>query len=222
MEKINATTLAAAKMLQAATAMMRENAGNLNEFENEILNALLDAGVKVNKAITLWERQDAPCTRTEKIYTDGACSGNPGPGGWGLVRIADGDDDNKILKQSHGYRRTTNNRMELMAAIAALELFRVSKTEIEIVSDSKYLTDAINKGWLDSWAKDGFEKPANADLWQYLHRMLKKVRHEGHTVTFTWVKGHAGHKWNEMADDLAVSAANQQKDKLSIDEEYEK
>lgn len=93
-----------------------------------------------------------------------------------------------------------------MGAIAALEMPRRTKTSIEIISDSRYVVDAINKGWLDSWAKNNFSKPANPDLWKVLNAALKSVK-EKHDITFTWVKGHAGNKWNEMADKLAVEAA---------------
>lgn len=220
MEKISTTTLAATKMLETAMKMMKEEIPNHNVFEKDIFHHLLKANIEINKVLKLSETKEMPCTRTEKIYTDGACSGNPGPGGWGLVCITN-DEEYHPWRQQRGFRHTTNNRMELMAAIAALNMLRVTKTSIEIISDSKYVTDAINKGWLETWAKEGYKKPANADLWQKLHSLLEKVK-ENHEVKFTWVKGHAGNKWNEMADKLAVEAATMPKDELEIDEEYEK
>ena len=224
MEKINSTTLAAAKMLEAAIEMMKAEASGHCDAEKDILKVLMSANAEIRRSLSatsLNETEESAKRRREVIYTDGACSGNPGPGGWGLVRIVDGDEEN-LQRRSHGYRRTTNNRMELWAAISALEMFRDKKSDIEIISDSKYLTDAINKGWLKNWAKDEFERPANPDLWQYLYRLLQKAEREGHKVSFTWIKGHAGHTWNEVADDLAVNAANQSEDSLSIDTEYEK
>ncbi len=144
-----------------------------------------------------------------QIYTDGAARGNPdGPGGYGVVlhyMDKEGVLHEKTL--SAGYVRTTNNRMELMAAIAGLEALNRS-CEVELYSDSKYLTDAFNQGWIDNWVKNkwkrgrsGFVK--NIDLWE---RLLKaKARHR---VTFYWVKGHAGHPENERCDKLATSAAD--------------
>jgi len=141
------------------------------------------------------------------IYTDGACRGNPGKGGWGAILVYGGREK----ELSGGEPVTTNNRMELMAAIAALEALK-EPCEITLTSDSKYLTDAINKGWLESWKKNGWRKAdksavLNAELWQRIDSLLKK-----HDVTFVWVRGHAGHSYNERCDLLATTFADSFKD----------
>jgi ribonuclease HI len=143
------------------------------------------------------------------IYTDGAARGNPnGPGGYGVV--LEYTDKNGIVHHkelSQGYKKTTNNRMELMAAIAGLEALK-APCNVTLYSDSKYLVDAFRQKWIDSWiAKDfkrGKNEPVkNPDLWK---RLLKAK--ENHNVEFVWVKGHAGHEMNEKCDMLATSAAD--------------
>ena len=134
-----------------------------------------------------------------KIYSDGACSGNPGPGGFGTIIVYNGVE--KCI--SGGFEETTNNRMELLGAISGLEALR-EPCEVEIVSDSKYLCDAINLGWLKSWKARGWKKadksPAlNSDLWARLLDLS-----EAHTIHYNWIKGHAGHPENERCDRLAV------------------
>ncbi len=134
-----------------------------------------------------------------KIYTDGACSGNPGPGGWGAILCYNGHE----RELSGGEKNTTNNRMELSGAIYALKALK-EPCEVELTSDSKYLTDAILQGWVYSWRANGWKKadkkPAlNVDLWEELLDLL-----EIHDVKFIWVKGHAGHEYNERCDRLAV------------------
>lgn len=141
------------------------------------------------------------------IYTDGACRGNPGKGGWGAVLVADGREK----ELSGGEPLTTNNRMELIGAITALEALKYP-CEVTLTSDSKYLTDAINKGWLVSWQAKGWRKAdksqvLNVDLWQRLLPLL-----EIHKVTFVWVRGHAGHPYNERCDALATAYADSFKD----------
>ncbi len=133
------------------------------------------------------------------IYTDGACSGNPGPGGYGAILVYKGFEK----EISGGEASTTNNRMELMAVIAALEALR-EPCRITVTTDSKYVSDGINKGWAKSWREKGWRKgdgkPAlNPELWGRLLTLL-----EGHEVKFVWVKGHAGHPYNERCDRLAV------------------
>ena len=134
------------------------------------------------------------------IYTDGACSGNPGPGGWGAVLIYNG-----VEKQLSGSEiETTNNRMELSAVITALKALK-EPCNVTLTTDSKYVCDAINKGWLNSWQKNSWKKAdkkpvLNIDLWQELLPLLDK-----HRVEFIWVKGHNGHKYNEICDKLAVA-----------------
>ena len=143
------------------------------------------------------------------IYTDGAARGNPdGPGGYGTVlQYRDTKGNLHERELSAGYKKTTNNRMELMAAIVGLEALK-RPCEVELYSDSKYLTDAFNKHWIDGWKKRGWvksdKKPVkNIKLWQ---RLLKAM--ESHQVTFHWVKGHDGHPENERCDQLATTAAD--------------
>lgn len=144
------------------------------------------------------------------IYTDGAARGNPGPGGYGIV-MKSGPHRKEL---SEGYRKTTNNRMELLAVIVALEKIKFPNSEAEIYTDSKYVADAVEKGWLFDWEKKQFKKKKNPDLWI---RFLKVYRK--HKVVFHWVKGHANIPENERCDQLAVQASK--KTNLQIDYEYE-
>lgn len=132
------------------------------------------------------------------IYTDGASSGNPGPGGYGVILIS--GTHRKEL--SEGFIRTTNNRMELMAVIAGLEALRNKGEEVNVYSDSKYVVDAVQKNWLLGWEKKNFKDKKNPDLWK---RFLLIFRQ--HHVTFTWIKGHNDHPMNERCDELAVAAS---------------
>lgn len=138
-----------------------------------------------------------------QIFTDGACSGNPGPGGWGAV-LRCGEHEKELCG---GARDTTNNRMELSAVVEALCALK-QPCKVTLTTDSKYVADAINKGWLAAWQKKGWKLASggpvkNVDLWQALQQQL-----DIHTVRFCWVKGHAGHPENERCDVLAVSAIN--------------
>lgn len=138
--------------------------------------------------------------RYVEVFTDGACSGNPGPGGWGVV-LRYGEHEKEL---SGGEKSTTNNRMELTAAIEGLSALKES-CRVLLVTDSKYVADGIEKGWAESWRKNGWrkadKKPAlNPDLWEQLLNLLEK-----HTVNIKWVKGHAGHAENERCDKLAVA-----------------
>ena len=144
-----------------------------------------------------------------KIFTDGAARGNPdGPGGYGtILRYVDTKGEVHEGEYSQGYVRTTNNRMELMAAITGLEAL-LRPCIVELYSDSKYLTDAFNQHWIEGWIRKGWkrgknEPVKNIDLWK---RLLKAK--EPHEVTFIWVKGHDGHPENERCDRLATSAAD--------------
>lgn len=144
-----------------------------------------------------------------KIYTDGAARGNPdGPGGYGTVlEYVDSKGKLHTKEISQGYKRTTNNRMELMAVIAGLEALN-RPCEVELYSDSKYVVDAFNQHWIDGWMKKGWkrgknEPVKNIDLWK---RLL--IAKEPHHVTFIWVKGHDGHPQNERCDTLATTAAD--------------
>ena len=134
-----------------------------------------------------------------EIFTDGACSGNPGPGGWGAV-LRCGTAEKEL---SGGEKSTTNNRMELTAVISALSALK-QRCTVTICSDSKYVIDAVTKGWAKSWQKNNWiksdKKPAlNADLWERLLGLLDQ-----HDVSFVWIKGHAGHPENERCDQMAV------------------
>ncbi len=148
------------------------------------------------------------------IYTDGACSGNPGPGGFGAI-LAYGGREKEL---SEGYRKTTNNRMELLGVIRALEALR-EPCRVDLYSDSKYVVEAIEKGWAVTWQKNGWKRksgPAqNPDLWARLLALF-----EMHAVTCHWVKGHAENEKNNRCDALATAAYA--KNNLLIDEEYEK
>lgn len=147
------------------------------------------------------------------IYTDGAAKGNPGPGGYGVVMEKVGSPYFKEFYE--GFRYTTNNRMELLAVIVGLEKLRNPGTKVLVVSDSKYVVDAVQKNWVFGWEKKGFAGKKNPDLWK---RFLKIYRQ--HTVDFQWIKGHNNHPQNERCDQLAVFAASQPK--LSIDASYER
>ncbi len=142
-----------------------------------------------------------------EIYTDGACSGNPGKGGYGAILVYIDKNGQKHEKEfSKGYINTTNNQMELLAAIVALEGLK-KPCEVILTSDSKYLTDAINQKWLDSWIRNGWRTASkspvkNVELWKRLIDAMKP-----HNIKFIWVKGHNGHPYNERCDQLAVEAA---------------
>ena len=145
-----------------------------------------------------------------QIFTDGAAQGNPGPGGYGTI-LRYGQHEKELRE---GFRLTTNNRMELMAVIAGLEAIRKKGIPVTIISDSKYVVEAIEKGWLWTWEKNNFKKKANPDLWKRYIPL-----HHKYKPRFKWIKGHAGHKENERCDQLAVEAA--QGSNLRVDQEYE-
>ena len=145
------------------------------------------------------------------IYTDGAAKGNPGPGGYGVVLMA-----GKHYKElSAGYRLTTNNRMELLAVIVGLEALKKRHQEVTVYSDSKYVVDAVEKGWVFNWEKKGFKNKKNPDLWLRFLKIYNK-----HVIKFFWVKGHNNNPLNERCDYLAVEASKSLN--LSTDIEYEK
>lgn len=132
------------------------------------------------------------------IYTDGSSRGNPGPGGYGTVMKY----KEHRKEMSEGFRKTTNNRMELLAVIIGLESLKVAQAQVKVYSDSKYVIDSVEKGWLWNWMKKDFKGKKNKDLWLRFADIYKK-----HRVTFQWVKGHAGIPENERCDQLAVEAA---------------
>ncbi len=142
-----------------------------------------------------------------KIFSDGSSKGNPGPGGYGtILQYVDAKGVLHEKELTEGFEQTTNNRMELMGVITGLEALKLP-CEVEVISDSKYVTDAFNQHWIDSWQKKGWrlsdKSPVkNEELWR---RLLSAM--EGHSVKFTWVKGHAGHPENERCDALATASA---------------
>ena len=144
------------------------------------------------------------------IYTDGAASGNPGRGGYGVVLEYKGN----TKELSEGFRLTTNNRMELLAVIIGLEEIKEYGHEITIFSDSKYVVDSINKKWVFNWERSQYKKKKNSDLWKRFLKIYRK-----HIIKLEWVKGHSGHEKNERCDYLAVTASNNSN--LRIDQEYE-
>lgn len=146
-----------------------------------------------------------------EIYTDGAAKGNPGPGGYGTI-LKKGNHEKEL---SQGYRYTTNNRMELLAAIIGLEALKNEGLDVTIYSDSKYVVDAVELKWVFGWVKKNFKDKKNADLWLRFLEVYKK-----HRVKFKWIKGHNDHPYNERCDRLAVAASESKN--LLIDDEYEK
>jgi ribonuclease HI len=132
------------------------------------------------------------------IYTDGASSGNPGPGGYGVVLIY----GKHRLEKSAGYRLTTNNRMELLAVIEGLEALKINGSRVVVYTDSTYVADSVEKGWVFQWESKAFKKKKNPDLWKRFLIVYRK-----HNVRFVWIKGHANNPENEICDRLAVAAS---------------
>jgi len=147
------------------------------------------------------------------VYTDGSSRGNPGPGGYGIVMQKFGTDYSKEF--SEGFKKTTNNRMELLAVIVALEKIKKEQQHVHIYTDSKYVSESVEKKWVDSWEKKGFKNTKNPDLWIRFLKIYRK-----HKVQFFWVKGHNNNPTNERCDFLAVQASKN-KD-LNTDTYYEK
>jgi len=148
--------------------------------------------------------------KTIQIYTDGACSGNPGPGAYGVIMKFNGRE--KIITE--GFRKTTNNRMELLSVIVSLEKITTDKYPVEIYSDSKYVIDSITKGWVFNWVKTNFKGKKNEDLWKRFLEVENKFN-----ITYHWVKGHNGHPENERCDQIAVDSIKNLN--LNIDKIYE-
>ena len=134
------------------------------------------------------------------IYTDGSSIGNPGPGGYGIVMLVEGEDYKKEFSQ--GFKLTTNNRMELLAVIIALEKIKIKNSNVTIFTDSKYVSDAVEKGWVFDWEKKNFKNKKNPDLWM---RFL--TIYNDHKIKFHWVKGHSNDLYNDRCDLLANNAA---------------
>jgi ribonuclease HI len=145
------------------------------------------------------------------IYTDGAARGNPGPGGYGIVMMY-GEHKKEMAA---GYRLTTNNRMELLAVITALETLKKNDIPVTVYSDSQYVINSVQKGWLNTWIATNFKGgKKNKDLWLRYHAIAKSIQ-----VSFVWVKGHASNRWNNRCDELATSAADGRN--LLVDDVYE-
>lgn len=147
-----------------------------------------------------------------EIYTDGACSGNPGPGGYGILMRVPEKNYQKTFAQ--GFRKTTNNRMELMAVTAALSKLKSADNDVHIFTDSKYVADAINQKWIYGWIKRGWKNVKNPDLWREFYKLYQL-----HNPHFHWIKGHDGHPENEICDQLAVAASKS--GDLAIDTYFE-
>jgi len=146
-----------------------------------------------------------------ELYTDGSSRGNPGPGGYGAI-LKLGKHEKELAE---GYRKTTNNRMELLAVIKGLEALTKDGVEVTVYSDSKYVVESVEKKWVFGWEKKNFKDKKNPDLWKRYLAIARK-----HHVKFKWIKGHNDHPYNERCDVLATSAALGSK--LLVDEEYEK
>jgi ribonuclease HI len=145
------------------------------------------------------------------MYTDGSSRGNPGPGGYGVILMSGG----RTKELSQGYRRTTNNRMELMGVIAGLEALKKPRLNVTIYSDSQYIVRAVKEGWLNKWMATNFAKgKKNKDLWVRFYNLYIQ-----HNIQFVWVKGHADNEYNNRCDELATSAADSRD--LLVDEGYE-
>ncbi|XCI75520.1 MAG: ribonuclease HI [Flavobacteriales bacterium] len=154
----------------------------------------------------------APAEWVIHIYTDGSSRGNPGPGGYGIVMDLVGMTHRKEF--SEGFRRTTNNRMELLAVIVALEKLKSPGQKVIVFTDSKYVAEAVQKQWIFHWEKNSFQTKKNPDLWQ---RFLNIYRQ--HWVTFKWIKGHSNHQQNERCHSLAVQASLHKR--MKVDQVYE-
>jgi len=139
-------------------------------------------------------------TKKINIYTDGSSIGNPGPGGYGIIMVLENNAYKKEVSQ--GFSLTTNNRMELLAVIVALENIKIISSNVEVFTDSKYVSDAVEKKWIFEWEKLNFKKKKNPDLWKRFLIIYRK-----HNVTFRWIKGHNNHPENERCDYMANKAA---------------
>lgn len=186
---------------QASAQLMSEikEVNDLNEGQD-----ILFTNIEIRKAINAITEKFAQDTIVNKkggvkIYTDGACSGNPGPGGYGvIIEFPDGTEE--LIAE--GFALTTNNRMELRAVIAGIMRAQERGFDVEeITSDSSYVINAVTRGWLHSWRRENYTGRQNADLWKELDKLI-----QGKSIKFQWIKGHAGHAQNERCDKLAVKA----------------
>ena len=146
------------------------------------------------------------------IFTDGSSRGNPGPGGYGIVMLD--KSSNYVKEYSEGFRKTTNNRMELLAVIEALKKLKKENAQVVVFTDSKYVVDSVEKKWVFTWEKNNFKKKKNIDLWLDFLKIFRK-----HRVKFKWIKGHNNHPQNERCDHLAFQASK--KEIVLVDKSYE-
>ena len=146
------------------------------------------------------------------IFTDGSSRGNPGPGGYGIVM--EDKSSNYVKEYSEGFRKTTNNRMELLAVIEALKNLKKENAQVVVFTDSKYVVDSVEKKWVFTWEKNNFKKKKNIDLWLDFLKIFRK-----HRVKFKWIKGHNNHPQNERCDHLAFQASK--KETVLVDKAYE-
>ena len=219
MKNLSTTTSVAIQLLETAISVMEKETPFQNDKENNILSLLRTAH---NEIFDVLNDQQAANTDSKviNIYTDGACKGNPGPGGFGVVIEKNGDRK----EYSKGYRHTTNNRMELMAVLFALHTLiengdAKSGGKIVITSDSKYVTNAFQMKWIEKWKKNDYSNIQNPDLWKLVCEKTDKLTEMGVSLDFVWIKGHAGHPQNERCDRLAVEASTS--DRLLVDKKYE-
>ena len=220
MKNLSTTTSVAIQLLETAISVMEKEAPFQNREENDVLSTLKDAYKQIALKVNQTSATSAPQDKTINVYTDGACKGNPGPGGFGVVI-----ERNGARKEfSKGYRHTTNNRMELMAVLFALHSLIESNSiqrdaKIVITSDSKYVTNAFHQKWIEKWKNNDFSTIQNPDLWKLVSEKTDKLNEMGVNLEFTWIKGHAGHPQNERCDQLAVNASCSAN--LLVDKKYE-
>ena len=219
MKNLSTTTSVAIQLLETAISVMEKETPFQNDKENNIFSLLITAHKEIFDVLN-----DQQATNTDSkvinIYTDGACKGNPGPGGFGVVIESDG----VTREYSKGYRHTTNNRMELMAVLFALHALiengdAKSGGKIVITSDSKYVTNAFQMKWIEKWKKNDYSNIQNPDLWKLVCEKTDQLTEMGVSLDFVWIKGHAGHPQNERCDRLAVEASTS--DRLLVDKKYE-
>lgn len=216
----NFSTAVALQLIETAINVMEKEAPYQNRKENEVLSIIKNSYKEIISKLNETTEESKAESKAINIYTDGACKGNPGPGGFGVVIESDG----VTREYSKGYRHTTNNRMELMAVLFALHTLIESGdiqsgSKIVITSDSKYVTNAFQMKWIEKWKKNDYSNIQNPDLWKLVCEKTDKLTEMGVSLDFVWIKGHAGHPQNERCDRLAVEASTS--DRLLVDKKYE-
>lgn len=216
----NLSTAVALQLIETAINVMEKEAPYQNRKENEVLSIMKNSYKEIISKLNETAEESKTESKTINIYTDGACKGNPGPGGFGVVIESDG----VTREYSKGYRHTTNNRMELMAVLFALHTLIESGdiqsgSKIVITSDSQYVTKAFHLKWTEKWKRNDYSTIQNPDLWKLVCEKTDKLTEMGVSLDFVWIKGHAGHQQNERCDRLAVEASTS--DRLLVDKKYE-